>query len=76
MSVERFDNLVRGLATNTSRRTVLRALAAAATGGVLTVLGVRSADARQCRADGAFCTGKRQCCSRRCNRVSYQCEPA
>jgi len=68
MSAERFDELAKALATGSSRRTVLKALAATAAGGVLALLGGKTVEAggKKCSNDcdcpsHSFCTSGGVC---------------
>lgn len=79
MSSERFDDLSRALARGSSRRTVLRAIAAGVVGGVLTLLGPSQAEAGVpvepgiCGTWGAFCRDDGDCCSSRCRLRRCRC---
>lgn len=58
------DNAARTLASATSRRSVLKALAVTATGGIFTMLGGASAQAKpKCRDEGHPCEGNQDCCT-------------
>jgi hypothetical protein len=61
-----FDDLARSLAERRSRRSVLKGLAAAATGALLDVVRREDAGARACRDAGETCTGDAQCCTGIC----------
>lgn len=64
MDSDRFDRLTRDLATRSSRRRVVRGIAASA----LALLGIERADARVCASPGALCREHATCCSGRCDR--------
>jgi hypothetical protein len=68
-----FDELTKVFARRTSRRGALRALVGAGTAGAVTLLGTRSASARQCRDLGQACRSNADCCSRFCPSDSYVC---
>ena len=59
-----FDDLARGLATGrVTRRRALQVFAAAAAGGVLSLMGIREASAQPgCRGEGHPCEGNQECC--------------
>jgi len=87
MSADRFDDLAKALATGTSRRRVLKAMAASVAGGALvTFLGTRqTAEARTCAGLNESCNNK-PCCgnltcrgpsgSRTCTPAQPQCKPS
>ena len=62
MDAERFDALTRDVAAATSRRAFLRGLV----GGLLALLGGRSATATSCQGLGAACSSAKTCCSGAC----------
>ena len=62
MSDEKLDELSKALATTTSRRQMLKVLAATAAGGVLTFVGAREAGAARCRRVGQPCRANFECC--------------
>ena len=64
MQDQKFDNLTKAMATGTSRRLVLRGLAAGAVGALATVFGPgQSASAQPgCRREGHPCEGNQVCC--------------
>lgn len=64
MDGQRFDDLARALAASTSRRRVLKTLAASAAVELLAVLTLRRAGAQPaCRRTGHPCEGNRECCA-------------
>ena len=65
MESERFDGLVWTFSQARSRRQALRGLAGAAAATVLALDG-RRASAARCKADGAGCKNRHQCCSNIC----------
>ena len=68
MSADRFDELTRALATGRSRRTVLKAIAATAAGGVLALLGGRSVEAKTCSGN-CDCPPHALCEGGQCSRI-------
>jgi hypothetical protein len=69
-----FDELSRELAETTSRRAALRLLAAGTAGGLLSLVGMRGAGARDCEGIGDRCRRNNQCCSGAC-RNGRCCRP-
>jgi hypothetical protein len=61
MDGQRFDRLARGLAAGTSRRGVMRGLAAAVTAGALARVGRRQVSGQELLAPGEQCTSTQQC---------------
>jgi hypothetical protein len=67
MDDRRFDELVRSLSREASRRGVVRAAAGMITGGVLaSAKKVSAADRLHCKADGGKCSQADQCCGGAC----------
>jgi hypothetical protein len=64
MESERFDRLVWTFGQPRSRRLALRGIAGAAAAAL--ALGGRRASAARCKADGAGCKNRHQCCSNNC----------
>jgi hypothetical protein len=64
MESERFDRLVWTFGQPRSRRLALRGIAGAAAAAL--ALGGRRASAARCKADGAGCKNRHQCCSNIC----------
>ncbi len=68
MGSERFDELTKTLATGTTRRVMLKAVAGVAAGGLLALFGQRGAEAQpkkhppKCLHEGDTCTATDQCC--------------
>lgn len=78
MGSERFDELTKTLATGTSRRVMLKAVAGVAAGGLLALFGQRSAEAvpkkkPHCVHEGESC-GAAPCCGNLvCDAVTSVC---
>ena len=72
MSEHRFDQITQTLASNDSRRGILKSLGGGALGIVLTGLTVRAGSAQttaaRCLRNGKPCQRDRQCCSGECHR--------
>ena len=73
MSDEKLDELSKALATTTSRRQMLKVLAATAAGGVLTFVGAREAGAARCRRVGQPCRANFECCDFFCPPDTGRC---
>lgn len=73
MNDSRFDELTKALASSTSRRQALKALAATTAGAILSLSGLDTAFARHCRTFGAQCSSNAECCSGYCPQTTYQC---
>ena len=74
MSDEKMDELSRALATTTSRRQMLKVLAATAGGGVLALVGARQAGADpRCRRVGQPCRANFECCDFFCPPDTGRC---
>ncbi len=65
MDPSRFDDLTKNLATTTSRRQALKAMAATVLGSVLGLAGIGTAFAN-CKPNGIGCNIGSQCCSGAC----------
>ncbi len=65
MEPSRFDELTKALATSTSRRQALKAIAATALGSILGLGGIGTALAN-CKPNGYGCNIRTQCCSGQC----------
>jgi hypothetical protein len=75
MDANRFDDFTKALATSTSRRQVLKTLAASAMGSIAAFVGVGQVFARTaCRPLGSVCSPLSVCCSGNCNRQSHRCD--
>lgn len=66
MDGQRFDSLVRALATSRSRRSLIRTALATATAGLGATLGLAEASADDCKRAGKKCKKNSQCCSGVC----------
>jgi len=83
MDENRFDALVRSLATTASRRRVLRRGALGALGAAVAGFATRDTASAACRGGGQPCRRDRQCCSGTCRRnrtctaagVGKPCDP-
>jgi hypothetical protein len=76
MDYNRFDDLTRTLATTTSRRGFLKTLAGGAAGGMLALLGIGEAAAKDCTKTGKKCKDNKECCSGLCsNGTCVSCLP-
>ena len=73
MSDEKLDELSKALATTTSRRQMLKVLAATAAGGALTLVGAREAGAARCRRVGQPCRANFECCDFFCPPDTGRC---
>ena len=73
MSDRNLDELSRALATTTSRRQMLKVLAATAAGGVLSLAGARQAGATRCRRVGQPCRANFECCDFFCPPDTARC---
>lgn len=67
MDGQRFDTLVRTLATSRSRRSLIRTALATVTAGLGTALGMAEASAGDCKRAGKQCKKNSQCCSGVCS---------
>jgi hypothetical protein len=72
MEPSQFDELTKALATATSRRQAIKAIAATTHGSVLGLAGVGTALAK-CKQDGEKCRHDHQCCSGSCNPSTHTC---
>lgn len=76
-----FDDLLRSIATTTSRRSALRKLGAGLAGGFLALAGISTAaaDPPGCKRAGKSCKNNGQCCSGVCGSagvcLASDCEP-
>jgi hypothetical protein len=68
MDSTRFDELTKALVTLTSRRQALKALAATAVGGFLSISGIGTVFAKKktCQSPTESCHNDKQCCSGTC----------
>src|SRR5205085_10161919 len=69
----RFDDLTKALATSTSRRQALKALAATTLGSFLGLSGIGNVFAKPCTPNGKHCTSKTVCCSGFCDSATRKC---
>ena len=67
MDNQHFDQITKGLARSSSRRTAAKALAVGALGVALTRLTPTDAEAATCRRNGKPCRRNGQCCSGECH---------
>jgi hypothetical protein len=63
MDGSRFDSLTRSFAQSGSRRRLIGGFIA----GTLGLIGLKEADAAECRTDGHICREHANCCSLNCN---------
>lgn len=71
MEGQRFDELTRQMAQQTTRRRTLKGLAAGVVAATFTVFGKRSSEASVCRDNGAVCRENANCCSGICGDRNY-----
>ena len=62
MDQDRFDNVVKSLATGADRRSVLKRIAGGALGGLLALRGGAAVAQPGCRQEGHPCEGNQVCC--------------
>jgi hypothetical protein len=73
MSDRKLDELSKALATTTSRRQMLKVLAATAVGGAVSLAGARGARAARCRKVGQLCRANFECCDFFCPPNTGRC---
>jgi hypothetical protein len=73
MESSQFDKLTKALATSTSRRQALKAIAATTIGGILGLSGVGNVFAKSCTPNGRHCNRKTVCCSGYCSPTTDKC---
>ncbi len=73
MENERFDRIAKALAGTGSRRSTLRAWAAAPLAAVLAGLGATGAAAATCKKPGRKCGKDKDCCNKRCKKGKCRC---
>lgn len=76
MNDSRFDEFTKALATSTSRRQALKAIAATTLGGILGLSGIGNVFAKPCTLNGHHCKTYLQCCSQFCANGKCTCPPA
>src|SRR5437588_1033350 len=72
MEPSRFDELTKALATATSRRQALKAIAATV-GGTLGLSRIGTVFAKPCTPNGKHCNSKTICCSGFCDPTTNKC---
>ena len=73
MDSTKFDDLTKVLATSTSRRQALKAIAATTVGGILGLSGIGNVFAKPCAPNGRHCNSKTVCCSGFCDSTTKRC---
>nr|HET6905097.1 hypothetical protein [Ktedonobacteraceae bacterium] len=74
MNPTTFDDLTKALATSTSRRQALKAIAATTIGGILALSGIGTVLAKPtCKPNGHGCGTNKQCCNGYCDPTRSTC---
>jgi hypothetical protein len=73
MESSRFDDLAKTLATATSRRQALKAIAATTLGSFLGLSGIGNVFAKPCTPNGKHCNSNTVCCSGFCDSATRKC---